>query len=155
MKYTEHESFGLGWRAIQGCKCLRCVKAFKNPPMKDQLASMQRACTELSVGFELAQGVTEPELIRGTLQDAKVALLEMANAINVMLGDPRPLREDGSPHVRKWQRIIGVTESGSFDKTTSDATKEWQRKWNTEHPHDLIRTDGIVDEKVWARGNGA
>lgn len=32
-KYTEHESFGLGWRAIKGCKCIRCTQAFKNPPV--------------------------------------------------------------------------------------------------------------------------
>lgn len=32
-KYLEHENFGLGWRAIQGCKCQRCVKAFKTPPV--------------------------------------------------------------------------------------------------------------------------
>lgn len=56
-------------------------------------------------------------------------------------------------NVAKWQTIIKVPETGIFDKATHEATIRWQKQWNNNHPEDLLRTDGVVDERTWNKAN--
>lgn len=44
--------------------------------------------------------------------------------------------------VRKWQRVIGVPETGRFDQGTDDATRAWQRLRGLE-------PDGVVGGMSW------
>jgi len=47
------------------------------------------------------------------------------------------------PQVAKWQGIIGIKQSGTFDAITKTATQKWQLS------HGLT-PDGIVGDKTWA-----
>ena len=50
--------------------------------------------------------------------------------------------------VKRWQRIIGVTDDGSFGPNTESKTKDWQRAKS-------LTADGVVGPKTWAAAQPA
>ena len=49
--------------------------------------------------------------------------------------------------VKQWQKILGVSEDGSFSAAVESATKEWQKS------HKLV-ADGIVGPATWGLALG-
>lgn len=45
--------------------------------------------------------------------------------------------------VKEWQNILGMAQTGNFDKETQGRTKDWQ----TQHPP--LKPDGVVGPKTW------
>lgn len=63
--------------------------------------------------------------------------------------DPYPTIKVGSKGdvVKTWQKIVGVTEDGSFGLTTELATKGWQKSHG-------LKEDGIVGPNTWNVAQG-
>lgn len=83
------------------------------------------------------------------LYDRRVDEYNMFCGIKKVEDYNMPTLKEGSTgrKVKVWQVILKIDITGTFDKKTLDATKDFQKK------HNLI-ADGIVGRNTWAAGLG-